>query len=119
VLLASVGAKVGRRPTAATDAGANAAMAGDVRRWSRGGTRSGTSEEHSRRSCHSLPLLGLLVGADCIVRDDNIADKLWKYPSRVERHALLQLGGETDHEAIILLLVHVHLVPCILRQLVE
>jgi hypothetical protein len=51
----------------------------------------------SGRSCHILPLLGFLMGTDCIVHDGDIADKLWKCPSRVEHHALLQLGGETDH----------------------
>jgi hypothetical protein len=40
-------------------------------------------------SGHNLPLLGFLVGADCIIRDHDIADKLWKCPSSVERHALL------------------------------
>jgi hypothetical protein len=40
-------------------------------------------------SYHGLPLLGLLVGTDCVVRDDNIADKLREWPSSVERHALL------------------------------
>jgi hypothetical protein len=60
------------------------------------------------RSYHNLPLLGFLMGADCIVCDYDIAEELWKCPSSVERHALLQLGGETDHEAVLLLLVHVH-----------
>jgi hypothetical protein len=69
-------------------------------------------------SYHSLPLLGFLVGSDCIVRDHDNADELWNYLSSVERHALLQLGGETDHE-VVLLLVRVHLVRCILRQVVE
>jgi hypothetical protein len=59
------------------------------------------------------------VGADGIVCDHDIADELWKCPSNVERHALLQLGGETDHEAILLLLIRVHLVRRILRQMVE
>jgi hypothetical protein len=59
------------------------------------------------------------VGADCILRNHDIADKLWKCPSRVERHALLQLGGEADHEAVLLLLICVHLVRRILRQVVE
>jgi hypothetical protein len=40
-------------------------------------------------SSHSLPLLGFLVGVDGIVRDHDIANKLWKCPSSVERHALL------------------------------
>jgi hypothetical protein len=40
-------------------------------------------------SSHNLPLLGFLVSADCIVRDHDIADKLWKCPSSVEHHALL------------------------------
>jgi hypothetical protein len=70
------------------------------------------------RSCHILPLLGFLVSVNCIVCNDDIADKIWECPSRVERHALLQLGGEIDHEAV-LLLVRVHLVQRILRQVVE
>jgi hypothetical protein len=71
------------------------------------------------RSCHNLTLLGFLVGVDCIIRDDDIADELWKCPSSVERHALLYLGGGTDLEAILLLLVRVHLFQRILRQVVE
>jgi hypothetical protein len=71
------------------------------------------------RSCHNLPLLDFLVGTDCIVRDHDIAYKLWKHPSSVECHTLLQLGGEIDHEAVLLLLVRVHLVQCILHQVVE
>jgi hypothetical protein len=70
-------------------------------------------------SCHSLPLLGFLVCADCIIRDHDIADELWKCPSSVERYALLQLGGDTNHEAVLLLVVRVHLVRRILRQVVE
>jgi hypothetical protein len=70
-------------------------------------------------SCHNLPLLGFLVGADCIIHDHDIADELWKRPFSVERHALLQLGGETNHEAVLLLVVRVHLVWRILRQVVE
>jgi hypothetical protein len=30
----------------------------------------------TKRSCHNLPLLDFLVSADCIVRDDDIADEL-------------------------------------------
>jgi hypothetical protein len=70
-------------------------------------------------SSHNLPLLGFLVGADGIVRDHDVADEFWKCPSIVDRHALLQLGGEIDHEAILLLLLGVHLVRRILRQMVE
>jgi hypothetical protein len=70
-------------------------------------------------SSHNLPLLGFLVGADCIVRDHDIADELWKRPSSVECHALLQLHGETDHEVVLLLHVRVHLVRHILCQVVE
>jgi hypothetical protein len=51
-----------------------------------------------------------LVSTDCIICDHDIADELWKCPSSVERHALLQLGGETDHEAVLLLVVHIHLI---------
>jgi hypothetical protein len=71
------------------------------------------------RSCHNLTLLGFLVGVDCIIRDDDIADELWKCPSSVERHALLLLGGETNHEAVLLLLIRVHLFQRILCQVVE
>jgi hypothetical protein len=70
-------------------------------------------------SCHNLFLLGFHVGADCIIHDHDIADKYWKCPFGVERHALLQLGGETNHEAVLLLLVRVYLVWRILRQVVE
>jgi hypothetical protein len=48
VLPMGAGAEVGWEPTAATDTGTNAAAAIRVGRWSRGGTLSGTSEEHYR-----------------------------------------------------------------------
>jgi hypothetical protein len=83
---------VGGEPTAAADVGTGAAAIVEVDRWSRGGTPSGTLGEHFWME---LP-----------------------QPSSIERHALLQLGGETDHEAV-LLLVRVHLVRCILWQVVE
>jgi hypothetical protein len=75
----------------------------------------GTTE----RSYHSLPLLCLLVGADCIIRDDDIADEVWERPYSVECHALLQLSGEANHEAVLSLLIRVHLVQCIQCQMVE
>jgi hypothetical protein len=40
-------------------------------------------------SGHNLPLLGFLVGVNCIVRDYDIADELWKCSSSIERHELL------------------------------
>jgi hypothetical protein len=40
-------------------------------------------------SSHNLHLLGFLVGMDGIVRDHDVADKLWTCPSSIERHALL------------------------------
>jgi hypothetical protein len=40
-------------------------------------------------------------------------------PSHVERHALLQLGGEANHEVVLLLVIGVHLVWHILCQVVE
>jgi hypothetical protein len=46
VLPVGAGAEVGREPTTATDIDAGAAAAVEVGRWSRGGTPSGTSEEH-------------------------------------------------------------------------
>jgi hypothetical protein len=64
----------------------------------------------TRWSSHNLPLLGFLVCADCVVHDHDIADELWKCPSSVERHVLLQLGGEAEHEAVLLLFIRVHLV---------
>jgi hypothetical protein len=48
VLPTSGGGEVGRRPTATANAGASAAMTGEVDRWSLGGTLSSTSEEHFR-----------------------------------------------------------------------
>jgi hypothetical protein len=48
VLLAGVGAEVGREPTATAHTSAGAAATGGLGRWSRGGTPSGTSGEHFR-----------------------------------------------------------------------
>jgi hypothetical protein len=66
-------------------------------------------------SSHNLPLLRFLVGADGVVHDHDVADERWKCPSSLECHALMELGGETDHEAVLLLLISVHLVRRILR----
>jgi hypothetical protein len=46
VLLTGAGAEVGGMPTAAADTGVDAATAGEVSRWSHGGTPSDTSGEH-------------------------------------------------------------------------
>jgi hypothetical protein len=46
VLPTGVGTKVGGEPTIAADAGVDAATAGEVGRWSCGGTPFGTSGEH-------------------------------------------------------------------------
>jgi hypothetical protein len=46
VLPTGAGAEVGREPTTAADADAGVSV--EVGRWSRGGTPSGTSEEHYR-----------------------------------------------------------------------
>jgi hypothetical protein len=46
VLPTGTGAEVGREPTAAAEAGVDADVAGEVGRWSRGGTPSATLEEH-------------------------------------------------------------------------
>jgi hypothetical protein len=48
VLPAGAGAEVGGEPTTATDADASASVGVEVDRWSRGGTPSGTLEEHYR-----------------------------------------------------------------------
>jgi hypothetical protein len=48
VLPDGVGAEVGGEATAATGTGVDAAAAGEVSRWSHGGTPSGTSGEHFR-----------------------------------------------------------------------
>jgi hypothetical protein len=40
-------------------------------------------------SGHNLPLLGFLMCVDCIIRDHDIVDELWKCPSSDEHHALL------------------------------
>jgi hypothetical protein len=119
VLPAGAGVEVGREPTSVVDAGVGAAMAVGVGRWSRGVHHPVLRRSTTGRSCHILLLHGFLMGADCIVCDHDVADGLWKCPSSVECHALLQLGGETDHEAVILLLVRVHLVQRIMCQVVE
>jgi hypothetical protein len=46
VLPTDAAAEVGEEPTAAADVGVDAAVAGEVSRWSRGGIPSDTSEEH-------------------------------------------------------------------------
>jgi hypothetical protein len=74
VLPADAGIEVGGEPTTAADAAAAAGV--EVDRWGHGGTPSGTLDEHYWME---RPLL----------RDHNIADELWKYPSSVECHALL------------------------------
>jgi hypothetical protein len=48
VLPAGVGTELGGEPTAAADAGVDATVAGEVGRWSHGGTPSGNSREHFR-----------------------------------------------------------------------
>jgi hypothetical protein len=47
-LPAGADAKVGGEPTTAVDTDAGAGAAIEVGGWNRGGTRSGTSEEHYR-----------------------------------------------------------------------
>jgi hypothetical protein len=69
----------------------------------------------TRWSYHNLPLLYLLVPMDLIIYDDDIADEVWERPSSVERHALLQLSGEANHEAVLFLVIRVHLVRLILH----
>jgi hypothetical protein len=48
VLPIGAGTKVGGEHTATIDAGVDAVVASEVGRWSRGGTPSGTLEEHYR-----------------------------------------------------------------------
>jgi hypothetical protein len=48
VLPTDTDAEVGREPTATANADADATAAVEVGRWNRGGTPSGTSEEHYR-----------------------------------------------------------------------
>jgi hypothetical protein len=43
----------------------------------------------ARRSYHRLPLICFLVGADRLIHDDDITNKLWEWPSHIEHHALL------------------------------
>jgi hypothetical protein len=62
VLPAGAGTEVDGVPTDAVDAGVVAAD--NASRWG--------------RNYHSLPLLCFLVGADRIVRDYDITDKLWE-----------------------------------------
>jgi hypothetical protein len=74
VLPAGAGAEVDGEPTAAVDAGVVAAD--EAGRWGRDGTPFGTMEGTARRSCHNLSLLCFLVGADRIIPDDDITEKL-------------------------------------------
>jgi hypothetical protein len=76
VLPAGAGAEVGGEPTAAVYADAGATAAVEVGRWNRGGTPSGTSEEHYQMEQPQPSSSNFLVGADGIVRDHDIAHKL-------------------------------------------
>jgi hypothetical protein len=67
----------------------------------------------TRCRCHDLSLLALLVGVDHIIRDNDVADKLWKGSSSAEHKELLQLHGEGVRE-VVLLLVRVNLLRRIL-----
>jgi hypothetical protein len=87
VLPTGVGAEVGGEPTATVDADAS-----EGARWIGGAMvvhRPVLRRSTTGWSGHNLPLLGFLVGADCIIHDHHITDELWKRPSSVERHALL------------------------------
>jgi hypothetical protein len=86
VLPAGAGAEVGGEPTAATDTNAGAGAAVEVRRWGRGGTQSGTSEEHYWIEQSQLSSSWFPCG-----HGHNVVDELWKCPSSVEHHALLSL----------------------------
>jgi hypothetical protein len=68
----------GREAHCFVEAGVDAVAAAEADRWSHGHTPSGTSGCTSGWSCHSLPLLCFLVGADCIICNDDISDKFWK-----------------------------------------
>jgi hypothetical protein len=87
MLPAHAGAKVGGKPTVAVDAGA--AAADEAGRWAVVVHHLVPGRSTAEQSCHDLPLLCFLVGVDCIVRDDDITDKLQELPFHVERHALL------------------------------
>jgi hypothetical protein len=89
VLPVGMGAEVGGEPTASANASVDIAAADKVGRWSHDVYHSVLRGSSSGRSCHSLALLVFLVGADHIIRDDDIANKLWKCFSSVDRHALL------------------------------
>jgi hypothetical protein len=69
-------AKVSGEPTAVANACACAAAAVRMGRWSCGGTPPGTSEQHYRMELPHLPIIGFLVGMDCIVHDHDVADEL-------------------------------------------
>jgi hypothetical protein len=70
-------------------------------------------------SYHNLSLLSLLVGADCIVRDDDIADKLEEGSTGTECKALLKLSQQASHEAVLLLFICINLLCHIWCQLIE
>jgi hypothetical protein len=69
-------------------------------------------------SYHNLSLLSLLVGADRIVCDDGVADKLEEGSTGTECKALLKLSQQASHEAV-LLFICINLLCHIWRQLIE
>jgi hypothetical protein len=64
-------------------------------------------------------LLAFLLGADCIIHNDSIANKLWDGSASVEHKALLQLGVQDIHETVLLLLVDVNPLWSILCEVVK
>jgi hypothetical protein len=55
---------------------------------------------------------------DRMIRDDGVVEELWKSPAIVEHKALLQLGGKSVHETVVLL-IGLNLLWSILCQMVE
>jgi hypothetical protein len=74
VLPAGADVEVGGEPTAVADAAAGAGVEAD--RWGRGGTSSGTSEEHYWMERPQPSSSWFPCGPDGVVRDHNVADEL-------------------------------------------
>jgi hypothetical protein len=107
VLPVGAGAELRGEPTAGVDAAA--ADASEVGKWGHDGTLSDTSVEHYRmelpQASSSLPPCGRGTHhpRGCIA----------------ECHALRLLCGKANHETVLLLVIRVHLIWCILHQMIE
>ena len=70
-------------------------------------------------SCAPLPLLVFFVSAIGVISNNSVAHELWKSPTGIEGHAILELRSQAPHEASLLLLLSINLLRCVLCQVIK